>query len=86
MTTFAEGRERSLALGIYGAASGSGAAAGVLLGGVLTSSLSWSWIFFISIPVGAAAIALAPFVLQESRSDLVHRHFDLPGANGVTAG
>src|SRR6266436_2590424 len=52
MTTFREGRERNLALGIWGAASGSGAAAGVLLGGVLTSYLSWSWIFFINVPVG----------------------------------
>ena len=55
VTTFAEGRERNLALGIYGAASGSGAAAGVLLGGVLTSYLGWSWIFFINVPVGVAA-------------------------------
>src|SRR5256884_247735 len=47
MTTFAEGRERNLALGIYGAASGSGAAAGVLLGGVLTSYFGWSWEFFV---------------------------------------
>ena len=86
MTTFAEGRERNLALGIYGAASGSGAAAGVLLGGVLTSYLSWSWIFFINVPVGIAAIALTPVLLKESRADLAHRHFDLPGAATVTAG
>src|SRR5712692_10140361 len=49
-TTFQEGRERNLALGIWGAASGSGGAAGVLLGGVLTSSFGWSWIFFVNIP------------------------------------
>src|SRR6266704_3176009 len=80
MTRFAEGRERNLALGIYGAASGSGAAAGVLLGGVLTSYFGWSWIFFVNVPVGAAAIALAPLLLGESRADLAHRHFDFPGA------
>ena len=86
MTTFAEGRERNLALGIYGAASGSGAAAGVLLGGVLTSYLSWSWVFFINVPVGVAAIALAPVLLQESRAGLGHRHFDFPGAASITTG
>jgi EmrB/QacA subfamily drug resistance transporter len=86
MTTFAEGRERNLALGIYGAASGSGAAAGVLLGGVLTSYFGWSWIFFINVPVGAAAIVLAPYLLHESRADLAHRHFDVAGATSVTAG
>src|ERR1044072_5473068 len=86
MTTFAEGRERNLALGIYGAASGSGAAAGVLLGGLLTSYLSWSWIFFINVPVGVAAIAVTPALLRESRADLEHRHFDFAGASSVTAG
>ncbi len=86
MTTFAEGRDRNLALGIYGAASGSGAAAGVLLGGLLTSYLSWSWIFFINVPVGIAAIALTPLLLRESRADLAHRHFDFPGALSITAG
>src|ERR671924_1775514 len=86
MTTFAEGRGRDLALGIYGAASGSGAAAGVLLGGVLTSYLSWSWIFFINVPVGVAAIALSPLLLQESRAGLARRHFDFPGAASVTGG
>jgi EmrB/QacA subfamily drug resistance transporter len=86
MTTFAEGRERNLALGIYGAASGSGAAAGVLIGGILTSYLSWSWVFFINVPVGIAAIALTPLLLKESRAGLGHRHFDFPGAASVTAG
>src|SRR5439155_15710734 len=86
MTTFAEGSERNLALGIYGAASGSGAAVGVLLGGVLTSYLSWSWIFFINVPVGVAAIALTPILLRDSRADLPHRHFDLAGAVSVTSG
>src|SRR5438552_5476508 len=85
-TTFREGRERNLALGIWGAASGSGGAAGVLLGGALTSALSWSWIFFINIPVGIAAIALTPVLLRESRADLAHRHFDLAGAAAITSG
>ena len=86
MTTFAEGHERNRALGIYGAASGSGAAVGVLLGGVLTSYESWSWIFFINVPVGVGAIALAPVLLRESRADLGHRHFDVAGATTITAG
>ncbi len=86
MTTFREGRERNLALGIYGAASGSGAAAGVLLGGVLTSYLSWSWIFFVNVPVGVLAIAVTPFLLTESRPDLGHRHFDVAGATTITGG
>ena len=86
MTTFREGRERNLALGIWGAASGSGGAAGVLLGGVLTSYLSWSWVFFINVPVGAAVLAVTPWLLRESRSELRHRHFDVAGATSVTAG
>jgi EmrB/QacA subfamily drug resistance transporter len=85
-TTFREGRERNLALGIWGAASGSGGAAGVLLGGALTSALSWSWIFFINVPVGALVIGLSPWLLRESRADLRHRHFDVAGAATITGG
>jgi EmrB/QacA subfamily drug resistance transporter len=87
MTTFQEGRERNLALGIWGGASGSGAAVGVLLGGVLTTYLSWSWNFFINVPVGVAVVALAPWLLLESRGSTVgRRHFDFAGAVSVTAG
>lgn len=87
MTTFQEGRERNLALGIWGAASGSGAAVGVLLGGVLTTYLSWSWNFFINVPVGVAVIALTPLLLLESRGNaLGRRHFDFAGAASVTSG
>jgi EmrB/QacA subfamily drug resistance transporter len=85
-TTFAEGRERNIALGIWGAASGSGGAAGVLLGGALTSAFSWSWIFFINVPAGAIVLALTPWLLRESRADLNHRHFDAAGAASITGG
>ena len=86
VTTFAEGHERNLALGIYGAAAGSGAAVGVLLGGLLTTYLSWPWIFLVNVPVGLAAIALTPLLLGESRAVLPHRHFDFAGATSITAG
>ena len=59
MTTFAEGRERNIALGVWGAVGGFGAAAGVLLGGILTDALAWEWIFYVNIPVGLAALVLA---------------------------
>src|SRR5881396_57454 len=85
MTTFAEGRERNIALGIWGAASGSGGAAGVLLGGVLTSYLNWTWIFFINVPVGLGVIALTPLLLSEGKRELAHRRFDVAGATSITA-
>ena len=85
-TLFREGRERNVALGIWGAVSGSGGAAGVLLGGALTSAFSWSWIFFINVPVGLLVLALSPVLLRESRADLDHRHFDSAGAASITGG
>src|SRR5206468_289902 len=84
-TTFKEGRERNIALGVWGAVGGFGAAAGVLLGGILTDALSWQWIFRVNVPVGIAAFVLTPFILTESRDAHV-KSFDLPGAALVTAG
>ncbi len=84
-TTFVEGRERNIALGVWGAVGGFGAAAGVLLGGILTDALSWEWIFFVNVPVGTTALVLAPLLLRESRDALVKR-FDVPGGVLVTAG
>jgi EmrB/QacA subfamily drug resistance transporter len=84
-TTFHEGRERNIALGVWGAVGGFGAAAGVLMGGILTDALSWEWIFFVNVPVGVLAIVLAPILLDESRNSSV-KTFDLPGAVLVTAG
>jgi EmrB/QacA subfamily drug resistance transporter len=85
-TTFAEGEERNRALGVWGAVAGAGGAAGVLLGGVLTSGLSWRWVLFVNVPIGLAAAALAPRILAESRADVEGREFDIPGAVTVTAG
>jgi EmrB/QacA subfamily drug resistance transporter len=84
-TTFVEGRERNIALGVWGAVGGFGAAAGVLMGGVLTDALSWEWIFFVNIPVGLTALVLAPILLRESR-DATVKSFDALGAVLVTSG
>jgi EmrB/QacA subfamily drug resistance transporter len=84
-TTFTEGRERNIALGVWGAVGGFGAAAGVLLGGILTDALSWSWIFFVNVPVGVTAFVLAPMLLKESR-DATVKSFDALGGVLVTAG
>jgi EmrB/QacA subfamily drug resistance transporter len=84
-TTFPEGKERNTALGAWGAVGAFGAVAGVLLGGVLTSALSWHWIFYVNVPVGILGLALAPFFLTESR-DAHAKSFDVPGAVLVTGG
>jgi EmrB/QacA subfamily drug resistance transporter len=84
-TMFAEGSERNKALGAWGAVGAFGAVAGVLLGGILTDLLSWEWIFYVNVPVGIGALAIAPVLLSESR-DATAESFDLPGAVLVTAG
>jgi EmrB/QacA subfamily drug resistance transporter len=84
--TFAEGAERNKALGILGAIAGSGAAIGVLLGGVLTEYAGWEWIFFVNVPIGVAALFLVPLVVRESHVTDLERHFDVAGAVTITAG
>jgi EmrB/QacA subfamily drug resistance transporter len=84
--TFDEGAERNKALGILGAIAGSGAAIGVLLGGILTQYAGWDWIFFVNVPIGFIALALVPLVVRESRATGLARHFDVAGAVSITAG
>ena len=86
VVTFAEGAERNKALGVWGAVAGSGGAAGVLLGGILTQSLGWQWVLFVNVPIGIAAAALSPMLLRESRREGVERNFDVAGAITSTAG
>ena len=84
-TAFDEGAERNKALGIWGAMAGSGAAAGVLFGGILTKYAGWEWIFFVNVPVGALVLALTRGVVRESRAEGLRR-FDAVGAVTVTGG
>jgi len=84
-TTFDEGADRTKALGVWGAIAAGGAAFGLLLGGVLTDSLSWEWIFFVNVPVGVAAFLLSARFVPESKV-AGRRGFDLVGAVIVTAG
>ena len=84
---FTEGAERNKALGVWGAVAGSGGAAGVLLGGILTDGLGWEWVLFVNVPIGVGAALLAPRLVPESRDKRgAKRAFDLAGAASVTAG
>src|SRR6478735_7802205 len=84
-TMFREGRERNIALGAWGAVGGVGAAAGVLLGGVLVDLLSWPWIFYVNVPVGIISLIATPILLSESRDER-ESSFDVLGAVLVTSG
>lgn len=86
ITTFKEGAERNKALGVWGGVAAAGAAAGVLLGGVLTEYFGWRWDFFVNIPMGLFILYMAQRVIIESKTKLAHNHLDLPGAALVTTG
>ncbi len=86
INTFKEGKERNKALGAWGGVAAGGAAAGLLLGGILTEYLGWEWNFFVNVPIGLAVLFFASRVIPESRGELKHAHLDLPGAVLVTTG
>src|SRR3954447_19996368 len=87
LTTFAEGPARNRALAVWGAIAGAGGAVGLLLGGVIVELLSWRWVFFVNVPIGAVVLALAPRIVPESRSQSVSAGgYDIEGAVAATLG
>ena len=84
LATFAEGAPRNRALGLFSAMSAAGGAIGLLVGGALTSWLSWRWVLFINVPVGAAIVLATPRVIAESAR--IPGRFDLSGALTSTLG
>jgi EmrB/QacA subfamily drug resistance transporter len=84
--TFEEGGERNKALGVLGAIAGSGAAIGVLLGGILTEYVGWEWVFFVNVPIGLGALFFVRSFVRESKAPDLARHFDAWGATTVTGG
>jgi EmrB/QacA subfamily drug resistance transporter len=86
MNMFPEGAERNKALGIWGAIGASGAAVGVMAGGLLTRYAGWQYIFFLNVPIGVAALAAAPRIVPESRLATERRRYDVLGAVTVTGG
>jgi len=86
MSMFAEGAERNKALGIWGALGAGGATVGCIVGGLLTRYAGWEYIFYLNVPIGTAALLLAPRIVPESRLASVGRRFDVAGALAGTAG
>jgi len=87
LTTFAEGSDRNHALAVWGAIAGAGGAIGLLLGGLIVEVLTWRWVFFINVPIGAIVLALAPRIIAESRSETeTEGGYDVEGAIAITLG
>ncbi|MGO9660574.1 MAG: MFS transporter [Acidimicrobiales bacterium] len=85
-SNFVDADQRRRALGAWSATAASGAAIGVLLGGVLTSALNWRWVLFINVPIGIALMVVTALAVNESKAGTASRSLDLPGALTVTAG
>ena len=86
MTTFDDGKARHRAIGLWSAVAGAGGASGAILGGILTSGLSWRWVLFVNVPIGALAIAASYLLLTETPRLVGERSLDLPGAVAATLG
>jgi EmrB/QacA subfamily drug resistance transporter len=86
LVTYQEGHERNVALSVWGAVASGGAAAGVLLGGILTQLLDWRWNFFINVPIGIGVVITAMLILDRHDSTLDHNQLDAPGAVLATGG
>jgi EmrB/QacA subfamily drug resistance transporter len=86
MVTFAHGRDRNIAMGIWGALAGLGGTLGVVAGGVIVDALGWEWIFIVNVPVAIALVTIAPLVVRESRAPESARGFDVTGALLGTTG
>jgi EmrB/QacA subfamily drug resistance transporter len=85
-TTFAEGKERARALGVWAAIAIGGSAVGLIFGGLLTQAFSWPWIFFVNVPVGIAGLVLSWRLIPESRDEHAAQAFDVAGAVTATGG
>ena len=83
---FKDGPERAKALGLWAAVAGSGTVVGLVLGGVLTSGLSWRWVLFVNVPVIVFAAVMAPRLIDESRAHSTDRSIDVPGAILISGG
>jgi EmrB/QacA subfamily drug resistance transporter len=86
IATFSEGRDRTRALGVWGAIAAGGSAFGLILGGVLTDLVSWQWIFFVNVPIGVAAFLLSARFVPNSKAENVKPGLDIWGALTVTGG
>lgn len=86
LVTFPEGNERNQALTIWGAMAAGGIAAGVLLGGVLTSVLSWRWVLMVNVPIGLLVLAVTPTLLKKRYKRPAPPYIDWPGALAITIG
>jgi EmrB/QacA subfamily drug resistance transporter len=85
MTLFTEPAERAKAMGVFGFVASGGGSIGVLLGGILTDTLNWHWIFLVNVPVGIAVVILSVLLIPAARIETASRRLDIAGAVTVTA-